>query len=88
MKRPLPVRFRWTEHNREKIARHNLSTSEVEYAWKYRFSDESFRHPCGLYFESFAPCPSGRIIKIVWRWNRPTTVQVVYVITAFGNWKR
>jgi len=85
------VRFRWTDYNLAKIARHRLSQREVEYAWAHRHGDDGFRHPRGRYYESFGPCPSGRIIKIVWRWlpgEDWNEVEVVYVITAYGNWRK
>ncbi len=85
----MAVEFRWIEWNRAKIAAHNLTTSEVEYAWYNRFGDDEFEHPLhGTYYESFGTCPSGRIIKIVWRWDLEGVVEVVFVITAFGTWKK
>ena len=83
----MAVRFKWIDYNLGKIARHNLSTEEVEHAWRHRFADDEYKHPRGRYYESFGPCPSGRVIRIVWRWVARGVVEVVYVITAYGNWR-
>jgi hypothetical protein len=82
------VEFKWIEWNRAKIAAHNLSATEVEHAWYNRYGDDEYEHPIhGAYYESFGPCPSGRVIKIVWRWDMEGVVEVVFVITAFGHWR-
>ncbi len=82
------MEFKWIEWNLNQIARHSLSAHDVEYAWEHRFGDDEFTHPeRGTYFESFGPCPSGRVIKIVWRWESESVVEIVFVITAFGNWR-
>ncbi len=82
------VEFKWIQWNRDKIARHNLSTYEVEYAWLNRYGDTELEHPIrGPYCVSFGPCPSGRVVKIVWRWVSAGVVEIVFVITAFGNWR-
>ena len=82
------VEFKWLEWNLSKIAAHELSAHEVEYAWYNRYGDDEYEHPeRGIYFESYGPCPSGRVIKIVWRWDAEGVVEVVFVITAFGHWR-
>lgn len=83
------IEFKWIEWNLDKIAAHGLSASDVEAAWLNRYGDDEFEHPeRGTYYESFGPCPSGRIVKIIWRWANEEYVEIVFVITAFGNWRR
>ena len=87
MRRQAP--FIWIDWNQTKIDSHNLSESEVEFAWRYRFADEADSHPVrGEFFRSYGPCPSGRVIKIVWRWNPMDAEDGVFVITAYGNWRK
>lgn len=82
------IEFKWIEWNLSKIAAHHLSTHEVEFAWYHRYGDDEYEHPeHGTYYESHGPCPSGRVIKIVWRWDVLDVVEVVFVVTAFGDWR-
>ena len=82
------VKFKWIEWNLRKIAAHHLSTREVEFAWHHRYGDDEYDHAeHGRYYESYGPCPSGRVIKIVWRWDTAGIVEVVFVVTAFGDWR-
>jgi|GEM_PF-1161599 len=85
-----PFRFRWIEWNRDKIARHGLSTEEVEFAWRRSLGQH--RNQRGGSFESIGRIPSGRMIRIIWRWNEVVDVwtsdgaaRVVFVITAHGT---
>lgn len=85
-----PFRFRWIEWNRDKIARHGLSTEEVEFAWRRSLHEHRIQK--GGSFESIGRIPSGRKIQIVWRWNEALDVwaadgatRVVFVITAYGT---
>ncbi len=79
--------FLWLDLNRDKIAYHALSEEEVEYAWHYRQDLIHKNHSLhGQYTESAGRCPSGRGIKIVWRYNVDWKGdRVVYVISAYGR---
>lgn len=81
--------FLWLELNRTKIDYHGLSTDEVEHAWGNRRDIKRGNHPVhGAYTESFGRCPSGRVIKIVWRYDVDRNGErVVYVVTAYGRFK-
>ncbi|TWT46047.1 hypothetical protein RAS1_24920 [Phycisphaerae bacterium RAS1] len=79
--------FVWVDWNLNKIDAHGLSISEVEFAWRYRFGDEPDEHPIrGQFFRSYGPCPSGRVIRIIWRWNSDAVADRVFVLSAHGNW--
>jgi len=85
-----PGRFRWIDWNRDKIARHGLSTDEVEFAWRRSLGEH--RSQRGGSFESIGRILSGRMIRIAWRWNEildawavDGATRVVFVITAFGT---
>jgi hypothetical protein len=81
------IDFLWLDWNRQKIDDHALSTDEVEFAWENRVDFAHGEHPeNGPYTESFGRCPSGRVIKIVWRYDVDRNgEQVVFVITAHGR---
>jgi len=80
--------FLWREWNIQKIDHHALSTDEVEFAWSHRRDVARKHNPeYGEYYESIGRCPSGRIIKIVWRYNKDEfDNESVFVITAYGRW--
>lgn len=80
------IRFRWIEWNRDKIARHGLSTDEVEFAWHRGMTVPRG----GDSFITRGRTPSGRKIKIIWKPHEQfealepnLTVDAVFVITAF-----
>jgi hypothetical protein len=75
--------FHWIEWNLQKIDNHALSTEEVEFAWQRRRDLRRKDHPNGEYWESLGECPSGRQIKIIWRYNQVGDEERVYVITAY-----
>jgi len=82
-----PVRFHWTDWNREKVARHGLSTHEVEFAWRRGLRPPDEARGCR---ETFGRIPSGRLIKIVWKYVEVFEAlepghlgRAVFVITAF-----
>lgn len=79
--------FFWEEWNREKVYGHNLSTDEVEAAWVGRVDYFRGVHPLhGPFTRSYAECPSGREIIIVWRYNEDDFGnEWVFVITAYGG---
>lgn len=75
--------FLWIDWNRAKIANHSLGEEEVEFAWRHRKDFRTTQHPNGETTESFGQCPSGRWIKIVWRYNVDWDGEnKVFVITA------
>ncbi len=78
--------FIWIEWNRAKIDFHSLSTDEVEYAWRGGRIVRIRRDEDGPSYESEGRCPSGRAIKIVWKYDtdRDGTTKV-FVITAYGR---
>jgi hypothetical protein len=76
--------FLWIEWNLQKIDNHNLSADEVEFAWQRRVDVKKRTHPVhGQYCESLGECPSGRMIRIIWRYNQEGDRNLVFVITAF-----
>jgi hypothetical protein len=76
--------FLWIDWNLQKIDDHNLSPEEVETAWENRVDVKKRTHPVqGPYFESLGPCPSGRIIRMIWRYNHQGDRDLVFVITAY-----
>jgi len=78
------VTFIWIEFNLQKIDNHNLSADEVEHAWHQRIDLKKRTHPQhGTYWESIGECPSGRRIKIIWRYNQLDDEKQVFVITAY-----
>jgi len=59
--------FKWIEWNLQKIDNHGLSRAEVEAAFDRVFHlrprpDDSY--------QMFAATPSGRLIWVIWRYNR------------------
>jgi hypothetical protein len=82
------VRFKWIEWNLDKIAAHNLSPEEVEYAYDHRLGLHQERED-GSY-ETSGATASGRMILIVWRYDEEfealeeeQVVSVIFVITAY-----
>jgi hypothetical protein len=78
------VEFIWIDWNIQKIDNHALSTDEVEHAWLNGRDVRKGTHPVnGISWERIGECPSGRIIRIVWRWNEEDGEKKVFVITAY-----
>ncbi len=79
------IEFIWIDWNRSKIARHNLSETEVEHALRTGKVDLTGHHPVnGEYFESLGQCPNGRPIRIIWRYDVDWDgEQKAFVITAY-----
>lgn len=76
--------FLWIDFNLQKIDNHGLSANDVEEAWRNRQDLIRRIHPVnGPYTESLGMCPSGRVIKIVWRYNDGANGREVFVITAY-----
>lgn len=76
--------FFWIDWNLDKIDNHGLSTDEVEFAWNQRIDLKKRTHPIhGDYWESLGECPSGRRIKMIWRWNEVNDEKKVFIITAY-----
>ena len=77
--------FKWIGYNRDKIGLHALSPEEVEFAWHRRLDVGGGDHPVhGPYTESDGFCPSGKLIRIVWRYDVGWDgEEKVYIITAF-----
>lgn len=77
-------RFIWIEFNLQKIDNHSLSAAEVEHAWQGRIDLKKRSHTQhGIYWESIGTCPSGRRIKMIWRYNEENDEECVFVITAY-----
>ena len=81
------TRFKWVEWNLEKIDAHGLSYEDVEHAYEHRIGLHQERDD-GSY-ETVGTTPSGRVILIVWRYDREfdalsedNVIEVVFVITA------
>jgi hypothetical protein len=78
--------FSWIDWNRQKVAAHALSPEEVEHAWHGR-RDVGFGATDPVYgpsLESVGRCPSGRPIRIVWRYNDDWDGERrVFVVTAY-----
>ena len=83
------VEFIWIDYNRGKIDHHALSTDEVEFAWCKRQDFARGVDPKhGPYTESFGQCPSGRLIRIVWRYDEDIDGEMkVFIINAYGGGK-
>ena len=77
------VEFIWIDWNIQKIDNHALSTDEVEHAWSNGDDVKTKEHPNGVCWERVGKCPSGRVIRMVWRWNEEDGEQKVFVITAY-----
>lgn len=77
--------FIWIDWNLQKIDDHALSTAEVEFAWRGARVVGSGNHPVhGPYYESEGACPTGRVIRIVWRYDDDIDgEQKVFVVTAY-----
>ena len=76
--------FLWIEFNVQKIDNHALSPDEVEFAWVNRRDLKRRKHSEHVeYMESLGECPSGRIIRIIWRYNAGELGRQVFVITAY-----
>jgi hypothetical protein len=78
------VEFLWIDWNLQKIDAHALSAEEVEFAWANGTNVKKRAHPVqGVSWERMGECPSGRIIRIAWRWNEVDDRTMVFVITAY-----
>jgi len=77
--------FIWIDWNLRKIDNHALSSDEVEFAWANSTIVGSGSHPVnGPYSESEGSCASGRVIRIVWRYDTDRDGETkVFVITAY-----
>jgi hypothetical protein len=77
--------FIWIDWNLQKIDNHALSSDEVEFAWANGKIIRTENHPVnGPYAESEGECPSGRVIRIVWRYDVDRDGETkVFVITAY-----
>jgi hypothetical protein len=76
--------FLWIDFTLRKIDNHALSSDEVEFAWRNRSDLKRRKHPQhGEYMESLGECPSGRVIRIIWRYNGAAEGRQVFVITAY-----
>ncbi len=76
--------FLWIEFNLQKIDNHALSPEEVEFAWRNRRDLKKRMHPeHGAYMESLGEGPSGRVVRIIWRYNEGGEGRQVFVITAY-----
>ncbi len=77
--------FIWIDWNVQKIANHALSPDEVEFAWRNGRVVRTGSHPInGPYTESEGRCPSGRVVRIVWRYDVDRDGETkVFVITAY-----
>ena len=76
------AQFLWFDWNLAKLDLHGLSADEVEHAWHHRRDVASWDDPePGL--ESYGCLPSGRPVKIIWRWNGIGDEDLVFVITAY-----
>ena len=78
-------KFIWIDWNLRKNDAHALSSDEVEFAWHNGKVVFSGSHPVnGPYSESEGTCPSGRVIRIVWRYDVDRDGEtMVFVITAY-----
>jgi hypothetical protein len=77
--------FLWIDWNEAKVGAHSLSPDEVEHAWRNGTVVYNGSHPVnGPYWETVGRCPSGRTIRIVWRYDVDRDgEQKVFVITAY-----
>ena len=78
--------FIWIDWNLQKIDNHGLSSDEVEFAMRGATLAEKNRVDGEMTFESVGRCPSGRRIKIVWKYNLDRDGETkIFVITAYGR---
>lgn len=76
------AQFVWIDWNLAKIDAHGLSATEVEFAWHNRADVRQWDTPePGT--ESYANLPSGRPVKIIWRYNGIGDADLVFVVTAY-----
>ncbi|HXD89163.1 MAG TPA: DUF4258 domain-containing protein [Urbifossiella sp.] len=77
--------FIWIDWNLAKIDNHALSEAEVEFAWRNGRVVRTGDHPeNGPFTETEGECPSGRTIRIVWRYDVDRDGETkVFVITAY-----
>ena len=82
---PAVDEFIWIGWNLQKIDNHALSSDEVEFAWRNGTVVGSGHHPAhGPYWETDGTCPSGRVIRIVWRYDDDIDGErKVFVVTAY-----
>jgi hypothetical protein len=74
--------FCWLDWNLAKIDNHSLSADEVEFAWEHRTDFRQWDEPDpGV--ESYGRTPSGKWLKIIWRFNGWGDDDLVFVITAY-----
>ena len=59
--------FKWIDWNLQKTDAHNLSAEEVEAAFDQVLSLQERRDGS---FQMFAVTPSGRRIRVIWRYDR------------------
>ena len=78
--------FIWIAWNLAKITYHALSHDEVKHAWRHGTILRKRVDEHGVSYESEGNCPSGRTIKIVWKYDvdRDGSTKV-FVITAHGR---
>lgn len=79
------IEFIWIDWNRAKIARHALGESEVEQVVRSGKIVHTGRHPVnGEFYETVGQCPSGRPIRVVWRYDDDWDGErKAFVITAY-----
>ncbi len=74
--------FVWIDWNLAKIDAHALSPDEVEFAWEHRVDVAQWDDP-NPGVESYGRTPSGRWVKIIWRYNGIGDSDLIFVITAY-----
>ncbi len=82
--------FKWIEWNLNKIAAHNLSADQVEAAFERILGLDERKDNS---FEMIAEIPSGRRIRVIWRYDREdeaipdiygeTEDPPIFVVTAY-----
>jgi len=82
--------FKWIEWNLQKIAAHNLTADEVEAAFDRIIRLDERQDDS---FEMLAEIPSGRRIRVIWRYDREDEAlpdihgvaadALIFVITAY-----
>ena len=79
------LEFIWIDWNRAKIAAHALGESEVEYVVRSNPVAHTGNHPVnGEFCETVCKCPSGRPIRVVWRYDEDWDGErKAFVITAY-----